>query len=139
MTEIDLKRIEKELGFAVPDYYRATMLNYPFGTDSFADDCMLPSRPDRVIELVGVDSHFDGIEQPFFVGTDGGEEWYFVDSSKPDSGVFVFQLETGKHESLSPSWNAYLEHIRAIDAEGAADEAAELERKRNKKWWQFWI
>ena len=100
---------------------------------------MLPNRPQEVMELSEADFSSPAIGQPFFIGSDGGEEWYFVDASKPDSGVFVFELETGKHRSLTPTWAAYLDHIRATQAEIAADEEAERARRQNKKWWQFWL
>jgi hypothetical protein len=129
MTESDLQQIEQHVGFALPATYRTTLLNYPFEPGSFADEFMLPNRPQEVIELSDVDFSSPAISQ----------EWYFVDASKPDSAVFVFELETGKHKSLSPTWTAYLDHIRATHSEIAADEAAERQRKQNKKWWQFWL
>jgi hypothetical protein len=139
MTESDLQQIEKHVRFTLPASYRATLLRYPFEAGSFADEFMLPNRPQQVIELSGSDFSSPEIGQPFFIGSDGGEECYFLDASKTNSGVFVFKLETGKHSLFSSTWTAYLDHIRAIHTEIAADEEAERQRKQNKKWWQFWL
>lgn len=138
MTEPDLQQIEAALGFTLPASYRGTVLSYPFAAGSFADEFMLPNRPQAVIDLGGVDFVAPGIDRPFFLGSDGGEELYFMDASKPDSGVYVLELETGKHRVLSPSWAAYLAHLQATHAEIAGDEEAERQRAKEKKWWQFW-
>ena len=130
MTEQDIEVIEKRMGFTLPASYRATVLSYPFEPDSFADEFMMPNRLDAVIDLSGVEFSSPEIGKPFFIGSDGGEEVYFVDASKPDSGVFVYEMETGKHRSLVPTWAAYVDHIRTIHAEIAADEEADRQRKQ---------
>lgn len=127
------------MGFTLPASYRATVLSYPFEPDSFADEVMLPNRLDAVIDLSGAKFSSPEIGKPFFIGSDGGEEMYFVDASKPDSGVLVYEMKTGKHRSLVPTCAAYLDHIHTIHAEIVADEEADRQRKLNKKWWQFWI
>ena len=111
----------------------------PFEPDSFADEVMLPNRLDAVIDLSGAKFSSPEIGKSFFIGSDGGEEMYFVDASKPDSGVLVYEMKTGKHRSLVPTCAAYLDHIHTIHAEIVADEEADWQRKLNKKWWQFWI
>ncbi len=44
MTESDLETIESRLGFHVPGDCRTTALSYPFPSDSFADEFLLPNR-----------------------------------------------------------------------------------------------
>ena len=100
---------------------------------------MLPKRLDAVIDLIGAKFSSPEIGKPFYIGSDGGEEMYFVDASKPDSGVMVYEMKTGKHRSLVPTCAAYLDHIHTIHAEIVADEEADRQRKLNKKWWQFRI
>ena len=80
-----------------------------------------------------------GIDSLFFVGSDGGEEYYFVDASKEDSEVFVLEIENGTHRNYAPSWAAYLEKINSSHDEVLADEQYMAELRKNKKWWQFWI
>ncbi len=138
MTDQDFKSIEAHIGFPLPVSYRATLSSYPFDRDSFAAEFMLPNAPKVVIELNGTEISCSGIGRPFFIGDDGGDEKFFVDASNDDSGVFVFELETGKHRPLVPTWTAFLNHIRAQHAEIAADEEAMRQRKLNKKWWEFW-
>ncbi len=138
MTDQEFQAIEKHVGFPLPAFYRTTLSSYPFDSDSFAAESMLPNDPKVVIELNDVEISSPVVGKPFFIGNDSGEEWLFVDASKQDSGVFVFDLETGKHRQLVPTWTAFLDYIRAEHAEIAADEEAMSQRKLNKKWWEFW-
>ena len=138
MTDQDFQSIEKHLGVALPASYRATLSSYPFDADSFAAADMLPNDAAAVIELNGAEFSSSEIGKPFFIGSEGSEEWFFLDAKNPDSGVFVFELETGKHRPLFPTWAAFLDHIRAEHAEIAADEEAMRQRKLTKKWWEFW-
>ena len=139
MTESEIQRIENRLGFPLPHLYRITVLNYPFEPGSFAVEFMLPHRAADVIDLNEEDLLPSSVARPFFIGSDGGEERYFVDASEEDSGVFVYELETGRHHQLTPTWAHFLQKVRGTLAEIAADEEAARTRKENKKWWQFWV
>jgi hypothetical protein len=89
MTPSDLDRIEEVLGITLPEAYRATMGIYPFDSDSTASDCMLPNDAEWVINANrGLDRHFllhhgKGRWVPtknhLLIGTDGGEEYYYLD------------------------------------------------------------
>jgi hypothetical protein len=138
MTEADLSEIEARLGFPLPAAFRATALSYPFPPDSFAAEFMLPNSASDFIGLNESAVTVRGVTRPFFIGDDGGEERYFLDAAKPDSPVYVYELETGQHRVLVPSWPAYLDHIRAAHAEIAADEEATRQRKLTRRWWQLW-
>ena len=138
MTDQELQAIEKHTGYSLPEYYCATLSNYPFSSDSFAGEFILPNDQKVIIELNSAAISPSKIRKPFFIGSDGGEEWFFVDTSKDDSGVFVFELETGNHRLLVPTWTAFLEHIDAEHAAIAADEEVMRQCKLNKKWWEFW-
>ncbi len=137
----DLKKIGNSIGITLPDYYKSTMLNYPFPKDSFADEFMLVNNPGAVIEN-NDKSLIEAIDKgvkPFSIGSDGGEELYYVDLNKEKSEVFVYYLETQKSEIQSKTWNDYLEDIKKTLKEIEEDEKAMEERKKNKNWWQFWI
>ena len=134
MNEADLGEIEALLGFPLPMAFRSTALSYPFLPDSFADEFMLPNRPSEVVDLNQTGVAIDGVGRPFFIGSDGGEERYFVDASKPESPVYVYELETGRHRVLVASWSDYLDQIRGTHAEIAADESAARQRKLTKRW-----
>lgn len=138
MTDQDFQSIEKQIGYSLPALYRATLSDYPFALDSFAAEFMLPNEPNFVIDLNVCARSLSDIDKPFFIGSDGGEEYFFVDASKEDSGVYVLELETGKHRQLVPTWERYLDHIRATHAEIAADDNSMRARRLKKKWWKFW-
>ena len=138
MTDADLGDIEARLGFPLPAAFRSTVLSYPFSPGSFADEFMLPNRSRDVMDLNEIGVAIVGVERPFFIGSDGGEERYFVDASRSESPVYVFELETGHHRVLVASWADYLDHIRDTDAEIAADEAVAKQRELTSRWWKFW-
>jgi hypothetical protein len=138
MTANDLQQIQDHVGFQLPLYYRETLLNYPFKHDSFAEEFMLPNCHQAVKDLNDASISIGSGIQAFFIGSDGGEEQYFVDASTQESGVFVFDLETGEHRNLSPSWSSFLDHIHSTHTEIEEDEKAEEARRNSKKWWQFW-
>jgi hypothetical protein len=99
---------------------------------------MLPNRTGEVIDLNEAGVVVASVGRPFFVGSDGGEQRYFVDAATADSPVYVYELETGHHRVLVASWAEYLEHIRDTHDEITADEAAARSRQLIKRWWEFW-
>lgn len=138
MTEAELKTIEERLATTLPDGYRAIVRDYPFSPDSIGTEDMLLDSAEAVIDLNTAGAEVDGVAAPFFIGSDLGEEWYFLDASRADSPVSVYRLETGEHQVLDGTMEEYLDRIRAADAEIAADEKVAAERRRSKKWWEFW-
>ncbi len=138
MIAADIDAISRQLGVTVPPWYAATMLAYPFPPDSFANECLLPNDASRVIGLNREVSAAVGVAHSFFVGDDGGEELYFVDLDKPDSPVYVFQVETGKQEVKAIDWPTYLAQVHRALADIEADQTAQLDRRSRKRWWHFW-
>ena len=114
------------------------MLNYPFSDDSFADEFLLPKDVDRILENNQGATEYLKIAKPFVVGSDGGEETYFIDLASDVSRVFTFDLEIGRYEQTASDWKEYLAQIRSELKEIEDDKSAEQKRKLNKKWWEFW-
>ncbi|MBK7670723.1 MAG: SMI1/KNR4 family protein [bacterium] len=138
MTESDLQTIEERLSITLPGAYRATMLHYSLPPESFGTEAMLPDTVEAILDLNMDDMAMNGVLSPFFIGSDLGEECYFLDASRADSPVYVYQLETGKHQVLDATMEQYVDRIRRDDAEAAADDAAAEMRHLNRKWWEFW-
>jgi cell wall assembly regulator SMI1 len=138
MNTEDIKAIEAQIGIALPEFYRATMTNYPFPNDSFADEFLLPNSSSAVIANNEDPGEYPDVAQPFVIGGDGGEEIYFVDLAATTSQVFVYDMDTGKHTPHADDWAKYLDQIANTLKEIEEDEQAETERKANKKWWEFW-
>ena len=138
MKESDIRKIESALNVRLPEFYRATMLTYPFPADSFANEFLLPNDPKTILEYNQLSAEYPGIGKPFMIGSDGGEEMYFVDLAADSSQVFTFDIETGKHTPKAADWTKYLRQIEADLKEIKGDEKVEQERKANKKCWEFW-
>lgn len=138
MTEEELTQIESHLGLKLPEFYRSTMLNYPFPVNSFADEFLLTNYLEQVLELNHQPVECSGIGRPFLVGSDGGEELYYIDLQNLESPVYTLQLETGKHFQKAENWTQYLHRIEADLKEIEDDEQREQERKASKRWWEFW-
>jgi len=138
MKESDIRKIESALDVPLPEFYRVTMLTYPFPADSFANEFLLPNDPKTILEYNQHSGEYPGIGKPFVIGSDGGEEMYYVDLAADSSQVFTFDIETGKHTPKAADWTMYLSQIEADLKEIKGDETVEQERKANKKCWEFW-
>jgi len=138
MNAQDIKTIEAKVGMALPEFYCATMLNYPFPVDSFAAEFLLPNDLARLLSDNEDPGNYPGIDKAFMIGGDGGEERYFIDLASTSSQVFAFDLETGIHTAKATDWQQYLDQIAASLREIEEDERLRAERKANKKWWEFW-
>jgi hypothetical protein len=137
MTEADFRKIESTLNVSLPEFYRTTMLSYPFPVDSFAEEFLLPNDPEPVLEYNQHPCEYEETGAPFVIGSDGGEEIYFIDLAVDSSQVFTYEMETGKHVEKATDWTEYLGQIES-NLKEIDDERAEQERKANKKWWEFW-
>jgi hypothetical protein len=137
MKSTDIKHIENELGIKLPEFYVSTMLNFPFSEDSWGAEFSLCNDPKHIIDLNGV---FDKQDESFSIGSDGGEFYYFI-KLDGDEKVYIFDLEgSDVHKSIEAnSWKEYLSQIDKLHDQFRLEEQLELERKKNKKWWQFWI
>lgn len=137
MESVDIKYIEEQLGIELPDFYVSTMLNYPFSEGSWGAEFSLCNDLRHIIDLNGV---FTQDDKSFSIGSDGGEYYYFIKLNGEEK-VYIFDLEgTDLHMSIeADSWTEYLMQIEKLHHEFHQEELRKLERKKNKKWWQFWI
>jgi SMI1 / KNR4 family (SUKH-1) len=81
MRERDLKRIEHELGVALPARYREFMLAYPFPKYSWAGDLAMPEDVDLLLDLNHEARKSDSdrsLANVFVIGSDGGRTDYFI-------------------------------------------------------------
>ncbi|MHC4118417.1 MAG: SMI1/KNR4 family protein [Planctomycetota bacterium] len=138
MTESEINKIEASFNLTLPEFYKSTVLNYPFPPDSFADEFVLLNTPQSILEYNQDRGEYSDTGEPFVIGSDGGEEIYYLDLASDSSQVFTFDMETGKHHVKAKDWSDYLSQIEADLKEIEQDERAEQERKANKKWWEFW-
>jgi hypothetical protein len=79
MTDAELNKIEEELGISLPEFYRSTTINYPFPHDSYVAEFLLVNDPSIILRPWLPDDTFPGIGKPYRIGSDGGEEDYFID------------------------------------------------------------
>ena len=134
MTEADLSEVEAELGITLPDFYRTTMLNYPFPEKSYVAQSSLVNDPKAILKYLRMTWGLPGIGRPYGVGSDGGEEVYFIDLTASDTRVYVYNHETAKHHVLAKDWEAYLSGIR-IEQEQKPEEVGSRPAKTEK--WVF--
>lgn len=133
MNTRDIEVLEKELKVTLPETYTMSMLNYPFEEDSFATEFMLLN--DR--ESLGQLNELERADGRFYIGSDGGEELYFI---KPDNpGVFAYNMEKDRDKPYCESLEEFVEIIAKELLNIQEDERILKEKKENKKWWQFWI
>ncbi len=137
METKDIKHIETKLGIELPEFYFSTMSNYPFSQDSWGAEFSLCNEPKYIIDLNGI---FTPKDKCFVIGSNGGEFYYFIKLNGEEK-VYIFDLESSDdHMSVeAESWVEYLTQIEKIHDEFHQEELREIEREKNKKWWQFWI
>lgn len=109
------QKIEKELEISLPSNYKRILERYPFPKDSFATE-MLSNNEDYLIGLNNKNywSHvnFNEIE-PFFIGSDGGEETYFIDIKDLNTPVYLYDIEEDKYYKKSDSIKDFLIYIES--------------------------
>lgn len=137
MIQSDIDTIQEKLGIDLPSFYIDTMLTYPFPKNSFGEEFMLTNSVEILLDCNVV---FSKEDKCFAVGTDGGEFIYYIKLNGEET-VYIFDMEkSDSHNSVeASSWKIYLESITKVHQEIEDDERLEAERKKYKKWWQFWI
>jgi hypothetical protein len=131
MTASDLQQLEKHLGVVLPADYKAVMQAYPIKLDSFTEYMLL----DGVDVMLEANRGCEFLpSQSVVIGSDCGEEMYFIDASRSSSPVFVYDIETRKISEFSPSIAVYVQKCEEIHEE----LRLEREERAKRKWWQFW-
>jgi len=144
MQAHDLDRIETQLGVSLPAVYRATMLAYPFPPQHQAAELWMPDDAAVVLDMNRPTPERLSDGQPWprhlvFIGGDGGEEDFVLDTRAADAPVFAYEAESGHLRALAPDFSAWLTMLRDWEAELDRDAAAMREAYLRKRWWQFWI
>jgi hypothetical protein len=141
MTPERIAEVEDALGVTFPKAYRDLLAAYPFPAGSLADECLVLNDAEALISLNRASR--DALsqtpaERPFLIGSDCGEEVYFVDLASPACPVYAFELETWQTRPLAESLSAWTEDVRRDLAAIARDEAAEQERQARRPGIRFW-
>lgn len=122
MTTDDIRQIEIAIDAALPAFYTATMLTYPFPKDSFSDEFLLMNDLEVLLRENSRSTKYPGIGKAFLIGGDGGEEVYFIDTASRLSQVFVYDMEKGAHTVKARDWSEYLQQVQKTLHEIEADE-----------------
>ena len=144
MQPHELDRIESQLGVPLPAAYRATMVAYPFPPDHQAAELWMPDSSAVLLELNRDITGREADGQPWpkqlvFIGGDGGEEDFVLDTRVAAGPVFAYEKESGHLRALAPDFAAWLATIAEWQAEIERDATAMREAYARKRWWQFWI
>ena len=139
MTSEELKKVEEKTGFPLPDYYKSTMLAYPFTEDEFTTPYFLPNAPKTLVKLNSKPAPIEGINRIFFIGAYPDIESYFVDASPAASPVYALDFKTKKHSVKAGTWSEYLELIqqemKEVQEEIAFDREREMNNRRQQGVW----
>jgi hypothetical protein len=154
--------IERELGVVLPAYYKQILENFPLAEEDGLDFRPMYGRIGDVI-TVNIEYRRDGwfgLSWPkhyVIVGEDGLGNVSFIDTTKPRTIVYKADHNENTSQTaldtLTPpiivEYPAleYMVHEIVRDVAACEEnerlerewESACQERKRNKKWWQFWI
>lgn len=150
MTPEDLLEIERSLNVQLPEDYSRVLIQYPFEEGSDPYYYSLFGKPDAIIgdtQSYRINSFFGQEWPPSFlvIGNNGAGNAYYLDLNRPVSPVFEADHEiTSARKYLAVSEvasniEAWVEITRRELEEFEAEERAAEERRRNRKWWQFWL
>ena len=144
MTPEAFNRIEQEFGVTLPDWYRRQILKYPFveGDDALYSDEKSIVDANQEVRRDG----WFGFPWPpefFVIGDTGCGDSFFIVPSTGDKRIFIADHEGGP----APSFDKLGKMVQSETIEKYVSETLEFihegekmdERRRNKKWWQFWI
>lgn len=135
MTPAEIESIERELGIRLPGDYRTMALAYPFPEDSaLADYAMVDRSADLLARNRAMRAHpwSPAWKREYFViGHDGGECWFFIDTSRPQSPVFEVSIEDRGVIEHSPGLADFVARYQKIDADAAAEPA-----RTSASWWR---
>ncbi len=144
MPPEDFARIEASLGLQLPEWYVRRLRQYPL---SEPDESLFDSADwtIRENERFRADGYF-GSPWPrdfFVIGESGSGDPFFIRPGTADERIFWADHEGGPapHESnlsemeFSPTLDEYIAQTK----EQMIEIEQEMERRKNKKWWQFWL
>jgi len=139
MTHESFKHIEQAFGVALPDWYRQQVIDYPFSEpdDAIYHDEASIVRANKEVRRVGW-AGFPWPRECFVIGDGGSFFSYFIVPSTGDKRIFVAtHSPPPPYQKLDDMVHA--ETIERFVAETKSDAIQRAERRRNKRWWQFWI
>jgi hypothetical protein len=149
VSSADLKYVEDTLGLKLPDWYTQRLLEYPFPEPEpeLYHDAQTVIQNNLELRRDGWFGYHPWPREFFAIGDDGCGDYYFIVPSRDDRRIFMANHEGGPSPSIESLHEMELhgslaEHIEeqlGFLNEYELEEAALEERRRNKKWWQFWI
>jgi hypothetical protein len=122
MTSSDFDRIEAALDLKLPPFYRTYMLNYPRWLAerqpewSDVEHWEFANDPERLIHfneyVRGLEpgEFFDDGPWPvhyFVIGSEGEQNWYFLDLARCSEAVYLFHHEMGDVAEEAPSLSKF--------------------------------
>ena len=145
MTPEAFHRIEQAFSVTLPDWYRRQVVEYPFAEpdDALYSDEESIVRANQELRRDGW-FRFPWPREFFIIGDDGCGDYWFIVPSTGDKRIFIADHEGGPAPAFdklgemlvqAEAMEQYVSDTREI----IRDVAQIRERRRNKKWWQFWI
>jgi hypothetical protein len=136
MSPSELTQIESSLSFSLPNYYRETMLAYPFTGRMDIEQAELLNSSELLLAVNHL--RLPEMSEPIWiVGTDQSELTYYIKLGTADSAVYSFDLELRKHRRLFGTWSEYLLYCSTLLEEAEHQKRVET-TSVSKKWWQLW-
>ena len=144
MLPEDFAKIESSLGLKLPEWYVNHLRVYPFSESDYHlfDSAEWTIRQN---ERLRADGYF-GAPWPyefFAIGESGSGDPFFIRLGKTYERIFWADHECGPvpaesnlaEMEFAPTLDAYIAQHKELMIE----IAQQVERRRSKKWWQFWV
>ena len=116
IRKANIKSVENRLGRPFPDFYKNTMLEFPFPGKSVVNRLLLldfhemveKELPDYLYRVR------DQGYEPFFIGKDFDDTLFFLDLANYSDKVYSFDRKTGGIKVFTKTWDEYLRKINEL-------------------------
>jgi hypothetical protein len=143
VTNEQLQRVEKRFALSLPEWYRSRVIDYPVADSELAlyDDESSLIRENEELRRDGwYDFHWPS--EFFVIGETGCGDSFFIVPSTDDRRIFIADHEGGPEpamQNLDEMVAAENVELHVAEWREGLEEAEHMaERRRNKKWWEFW-
>ncbi|MEP6671003.1 MAG: SMI1/KNR4 family protein [Chthoniobacter sp.] len=144
MLPEDFARIEESLGLKLPEWYVRRLAEYPLPQldDALYDSADWAIRENEQLRTEG----YMGSPWPrefFVIGQSGSGDPFFIRPGTTDPRVFWADHEGGPApDQANLAEMEFADNLEAYigqTIETLAEVEQAMERRKNKKWWQFWL
>lgn len=147
MNQKDYIEIEQALLLSLPKSYKLIMKDYPFEGyvflphiyDELWNDSSTIIEMNKELRESGFFETGEWEDSWLAFGHDGFGNYWYLDLSEKESKVYLADHEGSMKEIAAHSFQDWVKNQKIQYDEWEAELKVKNDRKKSKKWWQFWL